>query len=183
MTEYFLVKDLTATKYIAYEMLFSNNNKLPALISSELIFALLLIRIIEIAPINPIATPIILVFIIFSFIITIEITKTIIGEIVDIIELLIGLDNSKPLMAEIIFTDMPKTVQNKNFDQSFFSIFSCLLNIEIIQNRVQAPDTLANSKAEGVMKTGIKVFVTVWFNPKIDVANNAAKIASSRLFT
>jgi len=58
-----------------------------------------------------------------------------------------------------------------------------LLNIEIIQNRVQAPDTLANSKAEGVMKTGIKVFVTVWFNPKIDVANNAAKIASSRLFT
>ena len=104
-------------------MLFSNNNKLPALISSELIFALLLIRIIEIAPINPIATPIILVFIIFSFIITIEITKTIIGEIVDIIELLIGVDNSKPLMAEIIFTDMPKTVQNKNFDQSFFQFF------------------------------------------------------------
>ena len=164
-------------------MLFSNNNKLPDLISSELISVLLLIRIIEIAPINPIATPIILVFIIFSFIITIEIINTIIGEMVEIIELLIGVDNSKPLMAEIIFTDMPKTVQNKNFDQSFFSIFSCLLNIEIIQNKIQAPNTLANRRPVGVIKTGIKVFVIVWLSPKIDVADNAAKIASSRLFT
>ena len=151
ITEYFLVKDLTATKYIAYEMLFSNNNKLPDLILSVLISVLLLIRIIEIAPTNPIATPIILVLIIFSFIITIEIIKTIIGEIVEIIELFIGVDNSKPLIAEIIFTDIPNTVQNKNFDQSFFSIFSCVLNIEIIQNRVQAPKTLENSKPEGVI--------------------------------
>ena len=77
--------------------------------------------------------------------------NTIIGEMVEIIELLIGVDNSNPFMAEIIFTDMPKIVQNKNFDQSFFSTFSFLQNIEIIQNRVQAPNTLANSKPEGVM--------------------------------
>ena len=81
---------------------------------------LVLISIIEMAPINPIATPISLIFITFSFIMIIEITNTIIGEIVEIIELLIGVDSSNPLMAEIILTDIPKTLQNKNFDQSFF---------------------------------------------------------------
>ena len=46
--------------------------------------------------------------------------NTIIGEIVEIIELLIGVDNSNPFMAEIIFIDIPKTLQNKNLGQSFF---------------------------------------------------------------
>lgn len=164
-------------------MLFNNNNTFPDLISSVLISALLLISIIDIAPTKPIATPIILVFTTFSFIIIIEMINTIIGDIVDIIELLIGVDSSKPLIAEIIFTDIPKTVQNRNFDQSFVSIFSCLLNIDKIQNRVHAPKTLANSNAEGVMKNGIKLFVIVWFSPKIDVADKAAIIASSLLFT
>ena len=75
--------------------------------------------------------------------------NTIIGEMVEIIELLIGGDNSNPFMAEIIFTDMPKTVQNKNFDQSFFSIFSFLLNKLNIQNKTEAPATLANNNAGG----------------------------------
>jgi hypothetical protein len=48
---------------------------------------------------------------------------------------------------------------------------------------VHAPKTLANSNAEGVMKNGIKLFVIVWFSPKIDVADKAAIIASSLLFT
>ena len=38
-------------------------------------------------------------------------------------------------------------------------------------------------ESEGVMKTGIKFFVIVWFSPKIDMTDNAVKIASSRLFT
>ena len=48
---------------------------------------------------------------------------------------------------------------------------------------MQAPNTLANTKLEVVMKTGIKFFVIVWFSSKIDMTDNAAKIASSRLFT
>ena len=55
-------------------MLFNNNNTFPDLISSVLIFALLLISIIDIAPTKPIATPIILVFTTFSFIDIIEMT-------------------------------------------------------------------------------------------------------------
>ena len=48
---------------------------------------------------------------------------------------------------------------------------------------MHAPNTLANNKPGGVIKTGIKFLVIVWLSPKIDVAVKAAIIASSLLFT
>ena len=88
-----------------------------------------------------------------------------IGVVVTRTALFIGVDKSNPLKNASILIAMPKSEHNITRPQSFRSIFSFGPKKEILQNKMEAPNTLSIIKPKGVIYVGITPLAIVWFNP------------------
>ena len=100
--------------------------------------------------------------VIFSLIRIMDIIKIIIGEVVEIIALLIGVESDRPFNDAIIFILIPNSAHNTNLIRSFFSIYSFGKNRLIAQNSIAAPKTLTYNNAPGDIKSGINSLAIVW---------------------
>lgn len=103
------------------------------------------------APENPKPMPKYLISVIFSLIKNADIKNTKIGEIVIIIELLIGVERLNPLKNMSILMTIPKIAHKKIRFQSLKAMRSFGPHKLISQNKIEAPTTLKKMNPKGLI--------------------------------